>query len=196
MDVSPRRKKLRLTGYDYARAGFYFITICVKNKQNVLWNHEVSYKPGDAETALEDVGAAAHSRPVPNSQLTLTGQMVLRYLQNIGVVYDNVELDCFVIMPNHIHVIIVLRDHLSMQQRGQPRAAVGSRPYEKQTACKPVTLSKIINSFKTLTSKKYGRPLWQRSYYERVIRDEDELRSIRQYILDNPLRWQEDEYFN
>ena len=129
----------------------------------------------------------------------------MQYLQNIEKVYANVKLDCYVIMPNHIHVIIVLQDELPLVNHIQFRAAVGVRPYEKDIIHRDshdieqntgqITIPQIINSFKTITSKKHGLTLWQRNYYEHVIRDEDELNSIRQYILDNPANWQEDKYY-
>ncbi len=205
---NPQRKQMRLRNYDYAQAGYYFITICVKDRKNILYDHDVEKNNENAGTVfvgvvnIEEIGGGSGQPPPRNlpitaggiAQLTETGRMVLHYLQNIGKVYDSVKLDCFVIMPNHIHFIVVLKDELSLQNRGQTRAAVGSRPYERHMA--PITISKIVNSFKTLTSKKYGQPLWQRNYYEHVIRDEDELLSARQYIMDNPVKWREDKYFN
>ena len=110
--------------------------------------------------------------------------MVLQYLQNTGTVYENVKLDCFVIMPNHIHCIITLQNGLSSAGSGSPWAATPT-----------TTIPKIVNSFKTLTSKKYGQTLWQRNYHEHIIRNENELQRIRQYIQNNPANWQEDKYF-
>mgnify|MGYP001067715934 CR=1 FL=1 len=160
MSNLPQRKQLRLRDYDYSQAGQYFITICVKDRHNILC----------------DVGGAAYGDPqIP---MTQTGKMVLHYLQNIGKVYENVILDCSIIMPNHIHCIIALQN-----DTGSPWAAT------------PTTIPVILNSFKTITSKKYGQTLWQRGYYEHIIRNEIELQRIRQYITENPAKWQEDMYF-
>ncbi len=160
MSYLPQRKQLRLKDYDYSQTGYYFITICVKDRQNILC----------------DVGVAAHGDPqIP---MTQTGKMVLHYLQNIGKVYENIILDCYIIMPNHIHCIIALQN-----DNGSPRATT------------PTSLPVMINSFKTITSKNYGQTLWQRNYYEHIIRNEIELQRIRQYIINNPAKWQEDKYF-
>ena len=110
MNNLPQRKQLRLRDYDYSQAGYYFITICVKDRQNILC----------------DVGVAAHGDP--QIQVTQTGQMVLQYLQNIGKVYENVMLDCFIIMPNHIHCIIALQNGFSSPDNGSPWAATPSSP--------------------------------------------------------------------
>jgi putative transposase len=147
---SLNRKSIRLKDYDYSQSGYYFITICVKDRQNILC----------------DI-VSIHG--ISKILTTQTGQTVLHYLQNIGSVYQKANLDCFVIMPNHVHCIIQLYDGLS--------------------------LSVIINSFKTITSKKSGVTLWQRGYYDHIIRNEKELQKIREYIMNNPSKWQEDEYY-
>ncbi|OGO76569.1 MAG: hypothetical protein A2Y23_05215 [Clostridiales bacterium GWB2_37_7] len=160
----PNRKSLRLKNYDYSRAGYYFVTICTEDKQNLL---------------CDIVGDAAHSIP----QFTPTGHMVQQHLQNINMIYDNAKLDCHIIMPNHIHCIIIIEDLLQQEEGGRLRAAT------------PTSLTKIINSFKTITSKKYGKTLWQRNYYEHVIRSDKELHEISEYIVTNPIKWQLDKYY-
>jgi len=89
--------------------------------------------------------------------------MVLQYLQNIGKVYENVILDYFIIMPNHIHYIIALQNEFPSPDNGSPWAATPT--------------------------------LWQRYYHEHIIRNENELQRIKQYITNNPAKWQEDKYF-
>jgi REP element-mobilizing transposase RayT len=167
----PKRKNIRLKHYDYSQAGYYFVTICTENKRHLL---------------CEIVGDAAHSILQTNttqSKLTETGYMVQQYLQNIDTVYDNAKLDCYIIMPNHIHCIIIIEDVVQQEEAGRLRAAA------------PTSLSKIINSFKTITSKKYGKSLWQRNYYEHVIRKDTELYEIREYIQNNPAKWELDKYY-
>jgi len=103
--------------------------------------------------------------------------------------YKYVGLDQYVVMPNHVHGIIVIRDVC----RGGSRTAPTGRP----PAIKP--LGRLIGAFKTVSTKRInairgasGVPVWQRNYYEHVIRDEDDLDRIRRYIEENPLRWAED----
>src|SRR4030042_900894 len=102
--------------------------------------------------------------------------------------YDFVELDQYVVMPNHFHGIIVIGD----PRRGGSRTAPTNGPKRK-------TLGRLVGAFKTVSTKRInemrgtpGLPVWQRNYYEHVIRDEDELNAIRRYIADNPTRWEED----
>jgi putative transposase len=168
----PRRKDLRLKNYDYSQAGYYFVTLCTENKEHVLCNI---------------VGDAAHSVPQSTtiqSKLTQIGYIVEQHLKNINVVYSNAKLDCYTVMPNHIHFIVIIEDSLQHEEGGRLRAAA------------PTSLSKIVNSFKTITSKKYGKTLWQRNYYEHVIRKDNELHEIREYIMNNPAKWELDKYFS
>ena len=135
------------------------------------------------------------------------GQSVADCWNKIPAHFPHVELDVFVVMPNHFHGIILLGD-----RRGKaclaPTLKHGGN--SKGMAChvptkefgKPVagSLSTIIGGFKSAATKQIniirnisGAPVWQRNYYEHVIRDEDELRRIREYIVTNPLQWQDDE---
>ncbi|MDP4094100.1 MAG: transposase [Bacillota bacterium] len=152
------RKSIRLKDYNYSQPGYYFITICTINRDNILSN------------IIQD-----------SINLSKIGQTVMNHLNNINLVYENVNLDSNVIMPNHIHLILELHDN------GRLWAAAPTNP--------PIfSIPRIVNSFKTLTSKKYGSTLWQRGYYDHVIRGESELNKIREYIINNPAKWQEDEY--
>jgi REP element-mobilizing transposase RayT len=179
----PNRKDLRLKHYDYSQAGYYFVTLCTENKECILCDIV-----GDAAVGDVTVGDAALSVP-PQSvtaqpKLTQTGHMVERHLKNINVVYSNAKLDCYIVMPNHVHFIVIIEDAPQQEMEGRLRAAA------------PTSLPKLINSFKTITSKKYGKRLWQRNYYEHVIRKDGELHEIREYIVNNPAKWELDKYFN
>jgi len=112
------------------------------------------------------------------------GEMVLAHWRNLPNHHPYVELDAFVVMPNHVHGIVVIRD-------------VGSRL--EPTSAKLTKLSEIVRVFKTSSSRRInkmrgmpGIPVWQRSYWERVIRNEGELNKAREYIINNPLKWELD----
>jgi putative transposase len=103
--------------------------------------------------------------------------------------YQFVDLDAFVVMPNHLHGIVIIGDGCS---RGGSRTAPTDRPKSKP-------LGRLVGAFKTVSAKRInemrgtpGSPVWQRNYYEHIIRNETELAEIRQYILENPLRWDDD----
>ena len=161
----PKRKHSRLKEYDYSQNGYYFATICVKNRESLLGSI--------------NVGRDAHIPPTV--ELTQIGEVTDKYIQNINTVYEGVAVDKYIIMPNHIHMIIVINER--NVDSGGMRA---SRP----------TLHTIIRSLKTMITKQSGNGIWQDSYYDRIIRDERGYREIWEYIDENPLKWREDELYS
>ena len=145
MKDHPNRKWVRLKEYDYSTDGAYFITICTKDKEHLL-------------STIIDRGPLEP----PEVRLTPIGEIAHSYLASIP------GIDKFVIMPNHIHLII-------LKENGKP-------------------ISTDIRSFKGLCTKKAERQLWQDYYYDRVIRDEKEYLIKWKYIDDNPAKWASDEY--
>ena len=140
-----RRKRLRLSGFDYSTPGAYFVTVRAR-----------------AGACL--FGRVADGRNEPSR----LGRIVESAWQSIPRHHAGVYLDAFVLMPNHVHGIIWLR------RAGQVR---------------PLRLPAVVGAFKARASRIAGRPLWQRGYHERVMRDEAELAALRTYIVENPLRW-------
>lgn len=161
------RRLLRLRGYDYSQPGAYFVTVCTK----------------DGEGLFGEISDGS-------MRLNVSGEMVQECWVDLPRRYPYVELDAFVVMPNHIHGIIVISV-----------GAIHELPVEEyRTERRKMSLPKIIGYAKMNTAKRinqlrhtYGAPVWQRSYYEHVIRDEASLNRIRQYIAENPLRWADDE---
>lgn len=168
------RKYIRLKDYDYSQAGCYFVTICVKGRRKVLGRIVVV---GDA--ALGVPGGAG----VPFVELSDIGEMVKQHIRNINQ-QGGITLDNFVIMPNHIHLLIHLDSGTPINNE-TPRAASPTK----------AIIPQIINALKGLTSKKFGETLWQRAYYDHIIRNEDEYQKIWRYIDTNPAKWEEDSYF-
>jgi len=171
------RRSIRLPGYDYSRRGAYFVTICAHDRQFLF---------GEVEDGA--------------MRLNETGKIADECWRAIPVHFGNVELDAFVVMPNHIHGIIVIADvgatHASPLQRASPMTRNGP---------KRRSLAAIIGSYKSGVSKRineicatdvgatHASPLlWQRNYYEHIIRDEAERGRVREYIEMNPARWAED----
>ncbi len=164
----PQRKDIRLDNYDYSRSGAYFVTICTRHRQYLFWN----------DYDIRNVGAAFGG---PRGKITLTeyGKIVREELKKIPSIYpDIVFVPKFVIMPNHIHLIIVLN---TFSENGPPKAAP--------------TIGSIINKFKRAVSKKSGFKVWQKNFYDRVLRNEWEYRNAWQYIENNPENWENDELF-
>ena len=157
------RRSIRLKEYDYSRTGAYFVTICAREHFSVF---------GEIEGG--------------KMRLNAWGTIIAESWEWLSMQYDHVSQDFSVVMPNHLHGILVIADGC----RGGSRAA----PTFKR---KP--LGQLVGAFKTVSTKKInklrgtsGVPIWQRSYYERVIRNDEELNRIRQYIVENPLRWELD----
>jgi len=169
------RRSVRLPAYDYSQDGWYFITICTQDKKCLF-------------------GQFANG----HIQLSEYGCIVDKCWKWLAQQYDYVRLNQYVIMPNHLHGIIIIR-------RGSSRTAPlmtyigGSRTAPPPNMPKRKSLPRLIGAFKTTSTKqinifrhKPGYKLWQRNYYEHIIRSEEELYNIRQYIIDNPARWQTD----
>ncbi|MBO7149129.1 MAG: transposase [Clostridia bacterium] len=157
----PKRKRIRLKGYDYSKPGAYFITICVEGRRKILSNIVVG---DDADI-------------VPQNNLSSIGVICEKFIKNINVKYENAEVNKYVIMPNHIHLIIYLH--------GTMRASSPTKSIES-----------IIRSFKTMVTKEIGRSIWQRSYHDHIIRGEKDYRKIWEYIDTNIIRWEKDCFFN
>ena len=154
------RKQLRLNNYDYSNNGAYFITACTQGRRNIL--------------SRIIVGEGFH--PLPIVELTKIGIEIENTINFINDNYRNVFIEKYVIMPNHIHLILYL-GYENLGGHGNP------------------PLQKIVGQLKSFTTKKYGKILWQRSYYDHIIRNENEYAEIWNYIDSNPYKWLEDEYF-
>lgn len=165
------RRSIRLRGYDYTWPGAYFVTICTHRRECLFG--EVM----DGEMVLSEYGA-----------------IVEQVWQDLPHHYTHVRLDAWVIMPNHVHGIIILT--------GEPvGAGLRPSPTTAPTATKRHGLPEIVRALKSFSSRRIndlrsisGVPVWQRNHWEHVIRSEQTLRLIRQYILDNPARWHLDRY--
>jgi len=204
----PKRKINRLQCYDYSENGAYFITICTKNNEHLF---------GTIETTTRDalLGKILPDRPV--IQLTEIGEIVNHYISKIPDKYSHVFIDKHVVMPNHVHMIIMIDkadwcidvEALASQLETQPQTvgAVIDRPsayipnmqiYSRRSMTAPTnapTISTIIRHFKGFVTREVGESVWQKSFYDHIIRDERDYENICNYIEYNPDKWQEDKYF-
>ena len=159
------RRSLRLSRYDYSQSGAYFVTICIKNSENSLGNIE------DNVMVINQFG-----------------QVVKDIWHSLDTRYKEVILDEFVIMPNHIHGIIFIDNPVEIIHEL-------SLPKERRK----MLLPKVVGYFKMNSAKlinqlqaTQGQSVWQKNYYEHIIRDEVSLTKIREYIVNNPLKWHQD----
>ncbi|MBC8560238.1 transposase [Fumia xinanensis] len=155
----PKRKKNRLTGYDYSQNGAYFVTICVVEKQELLWN----------------VGART-ARPRDTAPLSQYGLVVDAAILEIPKHYPCIRVDKYCVMPNHIHLILMLQ-----QDDGR--------------AMRAPTTSTVVNQMKGAVTKQIGFSFWQKSLHDRILRNEREYQKIWEYIDTNPLTWEKDCFY-
>jgi REP element-mobilizing transposase RayT len=161
------RRHIRLKGFDYSSSHYYFVTVCTRNRRE-FFEPRVSKRYGH-----ELPGFVVAAGPWP-AQSVISSNIVEQKLSNIEVNFD-VDLDFYCLMPDHLHFIIALG------QARQGRAAT-SDPDKKP----PSTLPWVINAFKGWCTRSCGKPIWQPNYYEHIIRSEEALNCIREYILRNP----------
>ncbi len=162
-------KSIRLKDYNYTSGGGYFITICTQNREKLFGDII------DEEMLLNDVG-----------------KITQKYLVEISSHFINIVIDEYIIMPNHIHSIIILQKTDS--RSGVTCNASTKKNKYSQISPKPGSLSAAIRSYKSAVTRwcnmnNHINFKWQRGYYDHVIRNEIELSHIREYIQNNPLKW-------
>ncbi len=173
------RRSIRLNGYNYCSSGIYFVTICTTDKKNVFGRIE------NKKIALNNFGIIARNEWLKTAHIR-----------------TYVELDTFIIMPNHVHGILVITNNVAYKEMLPYVGATGSvaqKSIEPKSVAhvtlKPESLGSIIGQYKSVVSKKIRKMgmndfHWQRNYYDRVIRNDAELFAIRKYILNNPINQQ------
>lgn len=194
------RRSIRLPEYNYTKTGAYFVTICTDQRECLLG--EIA----NGSMCLNDIGI-----------------IVQACWNNLPHHFTNVLLDSFVIMPNHLHGIIVIHNDcrgealVQTNQNSNPEIStqVLRPPSRQPQGTKPGSLGAIIQNFKSVSTRKINRQkakhsntnsikdsnaydgmlrpyVWQRNYYEHIIRDEESWNHIREYIAENPVRWSQD----
>ena len=159
----PKRKNTRLPGYDYSSEGAYFITICTQDKRCLL-----SRIVGDAALGI------------PENRLTKVGTIVEKYILS-GRKMDVITVDKYVIMPNHIHILLIVNG----EKGGTPRAASPTK----------AVVPRFVATFKRLVNKEIGQNIFQRSYHDHIIRNHKDYLRIWEYIDNNPKQWELDCFY-
>ena len=164
-----RRRSLRLPRFDYTQQGAYFVTVCTRSRACVF-------------------GEIVNGE----MQLNDSGRVAQRVWEEIPTHFLQVEIDAWVVMPNHVHGVLVITGPHVGATHASPLQRAGAGPPKR-------SIGAIVGSYKSAVSKRInamrgtpGAAVWQRNYYEHVIRNEAALNRIRQYIVDNPARWAED----
>ncbi len=155
MNTFPKRKQIRIKDSDYTTAGAYFVTVCTKDRRSILSN------------------IVGEGSPLP--QLTCFGEIADKWVKAIPQKYQGISVDCYVIMPDHIHLLLVIAD----DGRGDPSPTI-----ETVMGWFKYQVTKEINKL----NKSTGQKIFQRSFYDHVIRNEQDYCEISEYIENNPLK--------
>ena len=160
----PQRKKNRLDSYDYSSCGAYFITVCTAERRNLFW------------ISRPKIVGATIGRP-QDIELSKYGKIVDAAINHISVTYPAIAIDSYVIMPNHIHLLL----RVCADENGRPMVAP--------------TVSRVVNQLKGYVSKKVGKTIWQKSFHDHIIRGREDYDEIAKYIYENPMRWHYDSLY-
>ena len=160
-----RRRTTRLPGYDYNTPGAYFLTICTENRRCLL-----SRIVG---TSLPDG---------PNIELLPCGETVAKYINQLNDYYNNISVESYVIMPNHIHILLCVKEEGPL---GTPVPTLQNS-----------IVSRFLSTFKRFCNKEYGKNIWQSRSYDHIIRDQADFDKHLRYIYENPFGWQKDEFYS
>ncbi len=149
-----KRKDIRLKNYDYSSSGGYFLTICTSERRNYFW---------------ENVGATI-GRP-QDIVLSRYGNVVDEAIKNIPSIYPAIDINCYVIMPDHIHLLLIIR----ADEYGRPMIVP--------------TMSRVVQQLKGYITKRIGCSIWQKLFIDHVIRNREDYEKHVKYIYENPMRW-------
>lgn len=161
-----QRKPIRLTDYDYSQNGVYFVTVCAQNRRCIFWKSGYSCSMA--------VGADIIRPKLPLSHI---GKIVDEAINQVSVIYPSVFVDNYVVMPNHVHLLLTF-DNLPGRIISAP------------------TLSTVVGQMKRAASKKAGFSLWQKSFYDHVVRNQQDYGEIWRYITENPISWDLDTLYS
>ena len=177
MDELKKRKTTRLKGGDYNQNQAIFLTICTKERRCIL-SHIVGTGVPDGPKI---VGTGVLDGP--EIELTECGQIADKYIQQLNAFYDNLSVESYIIMPNHIHIMLWVKGREN-EELGVPIPTVqNSIP------------SRFVSTFKRFCNKEYGTNIWQYRSFDHIIRNRKDYEEHLRYIYENPMRWYYDELY-
>lgn len=166
MNNMPKRKPIRIEGYDYSTPGAYFITVCTANREKIFWFD----RRGELCSPAYNIQTGDQRSPL-RVELSDVGKIVDAEIQKINTVYDAVRVEKYCIMPEHIHFIL----SIDTDENGRTQFAP--------------TISRVMKQFKGSITKQVGRSIWQKSFYDHGIRNQQDYDEIWAYIENNPLKY-------
>lgn len=173
MNELKKRKTPRYQNFDYNSVGVYFLTICTQNRRCLL---------------SRIAGTGVSDRPQP--ELTKYGQIADKYIKQFNEFYEYLSVESYVIMPNHIHLLLYVKEGKNAIDNGQSRTPVPTNVERANNAC-----SQFVSALKRFCNKEYGENIWQARFYDRIIRNREDYEEHVKYIYENPIRWYYDELY-
>ncbi len=234
-DVNPKRKKIRLTHYEYNNIGAYFVTICTEGRKCILsevirneyideqndlssadrqtfvgdgvldvppYPHDLS--SADRQTFVGDGVLDVPPYRTYETKLTPFGEIADKYINQLNDFYDHISVEEYVIMPNHIHLLLMIR---GTSRTPSPTVYGQHSSDNMETSCDNISnpktdhtrqnsmISQFVSTFKRFSNKAYGQSIWQRSFYDHVVRNKKDYDRLVKYIYENPLNWVYDELY-
>ncbi len=165
----PKRKPTRLKGFDYSTPSAYFVTICTKDRKCIL---------------SEIVGTGVLD--CPKNIYSKYGKVANKYICKMNDFYDNISVDKYVIMPNHIHLLITIKNN------GQSGTPV---PTDNVRFNANSIISNFVGTFKRFCNKEYGKKIWQSRFHDHIVRGENDYNKIWEYIDTNVYKWEKDCFY-
>ena len=173
MEEFKKRKSPRYKIVDYNSVGVYFITICTQNRECLL---------------SQIVGTGVLDCPQP--RLTAYGEVVDKYINQLSDFYDELSVESYVIMPNHIHLLLWIRKNLCSRSGGQSGTPVPTHIERSNSTC-----SRFVSTLKRFCNKEYGKSIWQPRFYDHIIRCQEDYDQHAKYIRENPINWYYDDLY-
>ena len=176
----PKRKPTRLKNYDYSSAGAYFITICTKERKKLL----------------SEICVGTDVLDGPHINLTEYGKIAEKHIKNMDSFYENLSVKNYIIMPNHIHLLIEIKETEKWMKNicGQQNKIEENGPSGTPVPTNS-TIARFISTFKRFCNKEYGKNIWQYRSNDHIIRDSVEYEKIWNYIEYNTVKWEEDCFY-
>ena len=207
MDELKKRKPPRHQSFDYNSVGVYFITICTQNRQCILSRIVGTGVLGCPQNQSVDniVGTGVLDCPqnqsvdnivgtgvldCPQIELTRYGKIADKYIKQLNDFYNHLSVEDYVIMPNHIHLLLWVKENKSTTDNGQSRTPVPTNIERSNNVC-----SQFVSTFKRFCNKDYGENIWQARFNDHIIRNRDDYEEHVKYIYENPTRWKYDKLY-
>ena len=165
MDL-PQRKNHRIRNYDYSQNGVYFLTVCTQGRKKNLSKISVG---------TPVLGCP----PEPQIELLPCGVVAQKYIQQMDAFYEHLSVDKYIIMPDHIHLLITIQNPVGHSGRSVPT----------KESIRTSVIARFVGTFKRFCNKVYGTNIWQERYYDHVIRNQQDYNEIWEYIDNNPRIW-------